>query len=119
LAYAPGAGEFGSLGPVDPIEEVLVKDRSTHRSGAACRAQALRALIPTRSRRVEAPLSGALLMAHVEQEARDLCGQLVRDARDQHGLTWAQIGAAFGITMQSAQWRFSRPPRQTTTRIRR
>ena len=81
--------------------------------------KALLALIPASSRRVEAPLAGVLLMARVEEEARDLCAELVRDARDQHGLTWSQIGAAFGITMQSAQWRFSRPPRKTTTRMRR
>ena len=81
--------------------------------------KALLALIPACSRRVEAPLAGALLMARVEEEARDLCAELVRDARDQYGLTWSEIGAAFGITMQSAQWRFSRPPHKTTTRMRR
>ena len=81
--------------------------------------KALLALIPACSRRVEAPLAGALLMARIEEEARDLCAELVRDARDQHGLTWSEIGAAFGITMQSAQWRFSRPRRKTTTRMRR
>ena len=81
--------------------------------------KALLALIPACSRRVEAPLAGALLMARVEEEARDLCAELVRGARDQHGLTWSEIGAVFGITMQSAQWRFSRPRRKTTTRMRR
>lgn len=65
--------------------------------------KALRALIPTCSRRVEGALAGALLIARVEEEARELCAELVRDARDQHGLTWSQIGTAFGFTMQSAQ----------------
>ena len=80
---------------------------------------ALRALIPGCSRRVEGVLAGALLMARVEEEARDVCAELVRGARDEHGLTWSQIGAAFGVTMQSAQWRFTRAPRKTTTRMRR
>ncbi len=81
--------------------------------------EALLALIRGCSRRVEGPLAGALLMARIEEEARDLCAELVRDARDEHRLTWSQIGAAFGITMQSAQWRFGRAPRKTTTRLRR
>ena len=93
-------------------------DRLTARERRVVR-NALRALIPAGSRRVEGPLAGALLMARVEEEARDLCAELVRGARDQHSLTWSQIGEAFGITMQSAQWRFSRPPRKTTTRMRR
>jgi hypothetical protein len=58
-------------------------------------------------------------MARIEEEARDLCAEFVRDARSQYRLTWTEIGAAFGITMQSAQWRFSRPPRSTATRLRR
>src|SRR5262249_42598324 len=81
--------------------------------------EALRVLVPDCSRRGEAPLAGALLMARVEEEARDLCAELVRDARDQHGLTWSEIGAAFGITMQSAHWRFGRLPRKAATRLRR
>ena len=80
---------------------------------------ALRALVPRCSRRVEAALAGALLMARIEEEARDLCAEFVRDASDQDRLTWSEIGMAFGVTMQSAQWRFSRPPRKTATRLRR
>ena len=80
---------------------------------------ALRGLIPKHRRRVEGPLAAALLIARVEEAARDLCGDLVRDARAQHRLTWSQIGEAFGITMQSAQWRFGRPRRKTATRLRR
>ena len=80
---------------------------------------ALRGLIPNHRRRVEGPLAAALLIARVEEAARDLCGDLVRDARAQHRLTWSQIGEAFGITMQSAQWRFGRPRRKTATRLRR
>ena len=67
----------------------------------------------------EGALAGALLMARIEEEARDLCAEFVRDARSQYRLTWSEIGAAFGITMQSAQWRFSRLPRKTATRLRR
>jgi hypothetical protein len=81
--------------------------------------KALRALIPGCSRRVEAPLAGALLMARVEEEARNLCAELVRSARHQHGVTWSEIGAAFGITMQSAHWRFGRRPRESRARLRR
>ena len=80
---------------------------------------ALRALVPACSRRVEGVLAEALLMARIEEEARELSAELVRDARSQHRLTWSEIGVAFGITMQSAQWRFSRPSRKTATRLRR
>ena len=93
-------------------------DRLTSQERRVVRT-ALRALIPGTSRRIEAPLAGALLMARLEEDVRDLCAELVRCARDQHGLTWSEVGDAFGITMQSAQWRFSRPPRKTTTRMRR
>ena len=79
----------------------------------------LRALVPACGRRVEAALAGALLMARIEEEARDLSAEFVRDARTQHRLSWSEIGAAFGITMQSAHWRFSRGPRTTATRLRR
>ena len=96
----------------------MLIDRLTAQERRVVRV-ALLALIPARRRRYEGPLAGALLMARVEEEARDLCAELVRDARDQHGLTWSQVGAAFGITMQSAQWRFTRRPRKTTTRMRR
>ena len=81
--------------------------------------EALRAVVPACSRRVEGACAEALLMARIEEEARDLCAELVRDARSRHRLTWSEIGVAFGITMQSAQWRFSRPPRKTATRLRR
>ena len=117
--HALGAGEFGTLDPVDPIGEVLVKvDRLTAEERRAVRA-ALRAVVPVCGRRVEGALAEALLMARIEEEARELCIELVRDARSQYRLTWSEIGAAFRITMQSAQWRFSRPPRKTATRLRR
>ena len=98
---------------------MLVKiDRLTAQERRVVRA-ALRALVPACSRRVEGALAEALLMARIEEEARDLCAEFVRDAKSQHRLTWSEIGAAFGITMQSAQWRFSRPSRKTATRLRR
>lgn len=80
---------------------------------------ALRSLISSCGRRVEEPLAGALLMARIEEAARELSGELVRDARAQDRLTWMEIGKAFGITMQSAQWRFGRPSRRSATRMRR
>lgn len=119
LPNALGAGDFGTLDPAESDEEALVKiDPLTTRERRVVR-EALQALISTSSRRIEGPLAGALLMARVEETARDLCAELVRDARDQHGVTWSQIGDAFGIRMQSAQWRFSRSRRKTTTRMRR
>ena len=42
---------------------------------------ALTALISSCGRRVEASLAAALLMARIEEAARDLCSELVRDAR--------------------------------------
>jgi hypothetical protein len=117
--HALGAGEFGTLDSICPVEEVLVKvDRLTAPERRVVR-DALRALVPGSSRRVEAELAGTLLMARIEEEARDLCAEFVRDARSQYRFTWTEIGAAFGITMQPAQWRFSRPPRSTATRLRR
>jgi hypothetical protein len=64
-------------------------------------------------------LLGRFSWPRVEEEARDLCVELVRDTRDEHQLTWSHIGEAFGITMQSAQWRFSHPSRKAATRLRR
>ena len=117
--HALGAGELGTLDPVDPDEEALVKiDLLSDRELPVVR-QALRSLISSCSRRVEGPLAGALLMARIEEAARDLCAELVRDARDQHRLTWVDVGNAFGITMQSAQWRFSRRRRTVNPRMRR
>ena len=80
---------------------------------------ALRGLISKHQRRAEGPLAAALLMARVEEAARGLCGDLVRDARAQHRLTWSQVGYAFGMAMQSAHWRFGRTASTTATRLRR
>ena len=94
---------------IDPLSD---RERRVVRS-------ALRSLISSCGRRVEGPLAGALLMARIEEAARELCGELVRDARAQDRLTWMDVGKAFGITMQSAHWRFGRPPRRSATRMRR
>jgi hypothetical protein len=119
LTYALGAGELGTLDPVHVVGEVLVKiDRLTAEERRVVRA-ALLAVVPACGRRVEGALAEALLMARIEEEARDMCSEFVRDARSQYRLTWSEVGAAFGVTMQSAQWRFSRPPRKTATRLRR
>ncbi len=67
----------------------------------------------------EGPLARALLMARVEEIARGLCAELVHDARFEHGLTWSEIGAAFGMSMQSAHWRFTRTARSQIARLRR
>jgi hypothetical protein len=80
---------------------------------------ALRGLISQHRRRVEGLFAAALLMARVEEAARDLCGELVRDGRAQQRLTWSQVGDAFGMTMQSAHWRFSRTASARATRLRR
>jgi len=113
------AGESGSLDSIDPVEEVLVKiDRLTAQARRVVR-DALRALVPACRRRVEGACAEALLMARIEEEARDMCSEFVRDAKSQYRLTWTEIGEAFGITMPSAQWRFSRPPRKTATCLRR
>ena len=93
-------------------------DRLTAQERRVVRA-ALRALVPACSRRVEGGCAEALLMARIEEEARAMCSEFVRDAKSQCRLTWTEIGAAFGITMQSAQWRFSRAARKTATRLRR
>ena len=93
-------------------------DRLTAQERRAVR-EALRSLVPGCGRRVEGAVAGALLMARIEEEARDLCAEFVHDARSENRLTWADVGAAFGITAQSAQWRFSRRPRSAPTRLRR
>jgi hypothetical protein len=93
-------------------------ERLTARERRAVRV-ALRGLVPACGRRVEGALAEALLVARIEEEARELCVELVRAARSQYGLTWAEIGVAFGITMQSAQWRFGRRSRNTAKRLRR
>ena len=93
-------------------------DSLTGEERRAVRA-ALRELIPKHRRRVEGPLAAALLMARVEEAARELCGDLVRDTRAHQSLTWSQVGDAFGMTMQSAHWRFSGTSSKTATRLRR
>jgi hypothetical protein len=96
---------------------VKIESLTDEEGRAVCAA--LRELIPKHRRRVEGPLAAALLMARVEEAARGLCGDLVRDARAQHRLTWSQVGGTFGMTMQSAHWRFSRTSSKTATRLRR
>lgn len=93
-------------------------DPPTQPERAAAR-QALIALVGPHGRAGEGPLRDALLMARAEEIARDLCAELVLDARDEHGLTWSQIGAAFGMSMQSAHWRFTRTARSQIARLRR
>ena len=41
-------------------------------------------------------------MARIEEAARELSGELVRDARAQERLTWMEIGKAFGSAVISA-----------------
>lgn len=93
-------------------------DPPTQPERAAAR-QALIALVGPHGRAGEGPLRNALLMARAEEIARDLCVELVHEARDEHGLTWSEIGAAFGISMQSAHWRFTRRARPPISRLRR
>jgi hypothetical protein len=57
------------------------------------------------------PLARALFVARAGTTLRELVDELIRSDRDRHGLTYAEIGAAFGISMQSAHERF-RPRRR-------
>ena len=45
--------------------------------------EALLSLVPGCGRRVEGAVAGALLMARIEEEARDLCAEFVHDARSE------------------------------------
>jgi hypothetical protein len=52
------------------------------------------------------PLSLALFVTRAELVAHKLVNDLVRSDRHRHRLTYQEIGIAFGITMQSAHYRF-------------
>jgi hypothetical protein len=52
------------------------------------------------------PLSLALFVTRSELVAHALVNDLVRSDRHRHRLTYQEIGTAFGITMQSAHYRF-------------
>jgi len=54
------------------------------------------------------PLARALFVTRASLVARELVDELVRADRLRHGLTYADIGTAFGITAQSAHHRFAR-----------
>jgi len=54
------------------------------------------------------PLARALFVMRAGLVARELVDELVRADRSRHDLTYTDIGAAFGITAQSAHHRFAR-----------
>lgn len=54
------------------------------------------------------PLARALFITRAGLVARELVDELVRADRLRHGLTYADIGTAFGFTAQSAHHRFAR-----------
>lgn len=90
---------------------------STTESAAVRRA--LLTLAEGHARSAEGPLGAALYLARAEEIVRDLTTELAVDARSVHGLTWREIGDAFGVSMQSAHWRFTRPARPPISRLRR
>ncbi len=57
------------------------------------------------------PLARALFLARVGLVVRELTDELVSRDRVRHGLSYRDIGSAFGITMQSAHHRFRPRPR--------
>lgn len=81
--------------------------------------RALLVLVERYARESEGVLAAALLTARVEEVARDLCAELVHNARYEHGLTWSQVGHAFSVSMQSAHWRFTRSAPGEISRMRR
>ena len=80
---------------------------------------ALLTLAERQARPAEGPLGAALYLARAEEIVRDLTTELVVDARTVHELTWREVGDAFGMSMQSAHWRFTRPARPPVSRLRR
>ena len=52
------------------------------------------------------PLALALFVTRAEHVAHNFVDDLVRSDRHRHRLTYEDIGTAFGITMQSAHYRF-------------
>jgi hypothetical protein len=52
------------------------------------------------------PLALALFITRAGIVAHEFVNDLVRSDRHRHSLTYEQIGATFGITMQSAHHRF-------------
>ncbi|WP_341721281.1 hypothetical protein QQG74_18850 [Micromonospora sp. FIMYZ51] len=57
------------------------------------------------------PLQALGVLAHVERWQQALLGQAVAEARTA-GRSWAEIGAALGVSKQSAHERFSSPSRK-------
>jgi hypothetical protein len=60
-----------------------------------------------RPRRRPRPLDLAVLAVEAQEALEVLAAREVALARDQDGLTWEQVGDAFGISTQSAHHRFA------------
>ncbi len=61
-----------------------------------------------RARRRPRPLDLAVLAVEAQEALEVLAAREVAMAREQEGLTWKQVGEAFGISTQSAHHRFAR-----------
>ena len=55
------------------------------------------------------PLRRAVLAVRLAEALEILAAEAVNDARVDDGLTWADVGDAFGVRPQTAQARFRRP----------
>lgn len=57
--------------------------------------------------RAPSHLAMAVLADHISQQAHELTRSLVSMARSADGVTWAEVGEAFGVTRQAAlrRWR--------------
>lgn len=79
----------------------------------AALATAARRLSSSTSRarrpRTDSRLAEAVLAIRLAEALELLAGQEVARAREHDGLTWADVGAAFGTSAQSAHTRFWGP----------
>lgn len=57
-------------------------------------------------------LAMAVLADHISQQVHELTRSLVSMARSADGVTWAEVGTAFGVTRQAAlrRWRTELSP---------
>lgn len=92
---APAKRSVGDLDPdlVDACRTALKRLSRDHSRG-------------TRERGAD-PLRTAVLCAELSDVFHALTTELVRDVRDEHGLSWATVGEAFGIRAATAHTRFA------------
>ncbi len=73
---------------------------------AALATAARRLLSSTARARTDSRLAEAVLAIRLAEALELLAGQEIARARDQYGLTWTVVGAAFDTSAQSAHSRF-------------